>query len=1479
LANLDSYQAILDVIANVELNKSSKEMKKTMTKLNRAMKDIAVIEVGLHIDKKEVEKISSMMKALQKTQNISGLNNASIQSTQITPFVSKDEKGNTLQLANVMSTYKNELGQVAKVTGILNRETQMFTTTLKQTMVNTELTEKELSQFKRELELSKKEVNALVNSLKQYGTKTQHTELDKLNKEVRELGLNNNASRKDVDKMITSLKDYKRQIRAVGTEARSQGKASLNFGEQLKNAVKGFGIWSAVTVAYYKALEGIKKMVMEVKALDDSMVELLKVTDLSTIQLENFAKEASVVGKTINSSAAKIIQASADFARMGFSEEASMSLGKDAIILTKIADGITDVSQASTAMISILKGFNMEAGQSRYIIDSINEVSNNFAINTNDLADGLRRTAGVMRETNVSFEDTIGLLIAGQESLQNIEKVSSGLITITTRLRGVTESGEEIDGLMPKLQSAFKQFAEIDIQKPNGELKNTVEILKELEPKWSGLNDEQRSYLSFLISGTRQSPVFLAMMSNLKNGMEASATATDSAGSAMEEFRKYSESLQGKLDELGATWSRISSDFISGDFLKGLLNVVNGFSRFAEVVGLGKIAIIALSIAIGAKYGAAIISATMITNAFTVSIIGSKLAIAGLFGLIAVGVIGAVVAIDLMVETQKELNKAILETNIRIKELEQNVKDLNNEKINIIDPEELKMIEKEIELTEKLLKLNRDKNAKNLNKLTPKNTINSENIDSQQYIFQMMKDPSKSKNLILDLKMIDKRINEINKSMSETQDEETFFNLKESLSDVENLKSSYSMFALEFVKNAKSQNVSQEILSDATKRYIVDIFHLLGLNDDYHDNFMRSSMEQYNAIKKVEDAKEGLTKTTNVLSSAISNFIMTGELGEENLISIAKWTSINSDEVARLASAYGASADEIKNIQKTLTNILVQETRKRMQAIAIEYFMLEEKANNIMSMGGTLSEAEQRKLYGAGSALGSEMMKLDKFFAELDKIEGKVDKKTEDKIKSTKEYSNQLRTLNTLLHELEMLESKASVGSDKLYDNRIAKIKEIQEELHNLNNADKIRLSSLKKGTEDYDKLLETINSRSVDWYNQEKSILAIKKEQNDALKELEKTLKDINKTIVSDYQKSIEKAINIEMDGVENLIEENKIFYKGKIDSIDMTIDSLKLEKDLQSEIADILEIQNDLLKAKEKLSNVLKEKNTRVVGANGEFEYVANPKDVREASEDIIKIEKTLQEKLSQQSFNAKIRDLETEKNLLKEEEKAKEDSLKNRLSTMKLHLTSLKEIEAESYLERLEQLKEFINSYNLALKQLGGNSISVSSATLATANSLGFGSTATDTSKAYYDELKEKTGGDKQAMINAEIERAQTVIASRKSQNLDTTSQQAYLDRLKLGNVGFAGGGINDFTGIANLHGTKSRPEMVLNNSQSAGLFNWIKSIGSGMLPNLKNVQNSRTETLQISNLNITASSGDHLSQLLSEAKSMVRNGFAR
>lgn len=49
-----------------------------------------------------------------------------------------------------------------------------------------------------------------------------------------------------------------------------------------------------------------------------------------------------------------------------------------------------------------------------------------------------------------------------------------------------------------------------------------------------------------------------------------------------------------------------------------------------------------------------------------------------------------------------------------------------------------------------------------------------------------------------------------------------------------------------------------------------------------------------------------------------------------------------------------------------------------------------------------------------------------------------------------------------------------------------------------------------------------------------------------------------------------------------------------------------------------------------------------------------------------------------------------------------------------------------------------------------------------------------------------------------------------------------------RSKGGTIGFSNGGVDDFTKTVAVHGTKNRPELVLNNSQSAALFKYIDSM---------------------------------------------------
>jgi hypothetical protein len=119
------------------------------------------------------------------------------------------------------------------------------------------------------------------------------------------------------------------------------------------------------------------------------------------------------------------------------------------------------------------------------------------------LADGVQRAGSTLAQSGTTYEETLGLLTATNEVLQKMEKSSTGLITISQRIRGVSEAFE--DGEAPvnftaKLGEAYKQIAGVDIM-VNGQLRSTYDILNDMSKAWSGLTAEQQQYLGELSAG------------------------------------------------------------------------------------------------------------------------------------------------------------------------------------------------------------------------------------------------------------------------------------------------------------------------------------------------------------------------------------------------------------------------------------------------------------------------------------------------------------------------------------------------------------------------------------------------------------------------------------------------------------------------------------------------------------------------------------------------------------------------------------------------------------------------------------------------------------------------------------------------------------------------------------------------------------------------------------------------------------------
>lgn len=461
-------------------------------------------------------------------------------------------------------------------------------------------------------------------------------------KEVQSLFSLYRDGKKTVDDVQTGMSTLSTRVTQAGAAFRSTNKDGMGFTNMLSLALKKILIWTVGMTILYQVKNAIQSMISVVKELDSSLLEVQKVTDLEGESLKQFANNAFRVAEGLGRTGKEVIDAAAQFARAGYTIQESLDLSKSALIMMNVAEGIDNVQEATDVLIATMRGFNLEASDSAKIVDILNEVSNTTAINFDELAEGLQRTSGVLSQTGTSMEELSGLLVGGFEPLRNIEKVSSGLIMISQRLRGIGEDGEAIDGLMPKLQDEFEEIAGISILDPEtGGLRSTYDLLSDMARVFPLLTGKQRQYLSELAAGNRQVSVLTAILNNWENVEKAIDGATNSLGSANKENEKYLDSIEGRLNKLKSTWQDLARDTINSDFIKVLVSIATALLEIIDNVGLFNSILIVLSVILSVKLGAGINFVTMSLFRMAAAMGFSSVAAAGL----ANGITGLVAAL------------------------------------------------------------------------------------------------------------------------------------------------------------------------------------------------------------------------------------------------------------------------------------------------------------------------------------------------------------------------------------------------------------------------------------------------------------------------------------------------------------------------------------------------------------------------------------------------------------------------------------------------------------------------------------------------------------------------------------------------------------------------------------------------------------------------------------------------------------------
>lgn len=122
-----------------------------------------------------------------------------------------------------------------------------------------------------------------------------------------------------------------------------------------------------------------------------------------------------------------MIEAATEFRKNSFNDQDSATLARIASMYINVADEAISAGDSASFIISQMKAFNIQAQDAEHIINAVNEVSNNFAVSSADVASALTKTSSAMGVLGNDFNQTIGLVTAGTEILTGqASKVARG---------------------------------------------------------------------------------------------------------------------------------------------------------------------------------------------------------------------------------------------------------------------------------------------------------------------------------------------------------------------------------------------------------------------------------------------------------------------------------------------------------------------------------------------------------------------------------------------------------------------------------------------------------------------------------------------------------------------------------------------------------------------------------------------------------------------------------------------------------------------------------------------------------------------------------------------------------------------------------------------------------------------------------------------------------------------------------------------
>lgn len=363
-----------------------------------------------------------------------------------------------------------------------------------------------------------------------------------------------------------------RDINAVGDSLRRSTGFATNFGLAVGDSARRFAAYGAGVAIIAKIAFAFKSAASELLKFDKDMTTLSQVTGKTKDNLAAISKEILNLSVRTGISAGKLGELTVTLSQAGLKGK-DLSNALDVIAASDLAPSFENMEDSVEGLIAIMQQFKKPSTEFRRQFGFINELSKEFAIESADIIEGVKRAGSVFESAGASLEEFASIMtIVRSTTRESAESIATGLKTITERIQRpeiidyLEELGVELRDVEGKFVGPLKAFENLSaaLSKRGSLSKGSLELIAVAKEIGGGRN------LTKII------PILNSAAKAQKILEDASKKAADSL--AKDEAVAL-KSVSKQLDILRADFVKFIHEVSVSDEFKNMAKSALGFAK------------------------------------------------------------------------------------------------------------------------------------------------------------------------------------------------------------------------------------------------------------------------------------------------------------------------------------------------------------------------------------------------------------------------------------------------------------------------------------------------------------------------------------------------------------------------------------------------------------------------------------------------------------------------------------------------------------------------------------------------------------------------------------------------------------------------------------------------------------------------------------------------------------------------------------